>query len=208
VSALRHGEAWNAAGQWLLAAAVDHLRAGPEPRRALGESTWRRLKEKLHEEKLDLTAKTWRFKPDPNDEGVAQGWAAPALALDDSWKDIRVGQHWESQGFPSLDKWAWYRLAVEIPAQWQGRPVYLSFEGVDDMYELYLDGQRIARRGDIATRQDTFNEKFSHDLTALARPGTTHTIAVRVYDWYGAGGIFRPVTLGTAAFSPEGDLIQ
>ena len=119
-----------------------------------------------------------------------------------------MGQHWESQGFPALDKWAWYRVEVEIPARWQGRPVYLSFEGVDDMYELYVDGRFVTRRGDLATKKDTFNEKFSHDLTALVRPGQTHVIAVRVHDWYGAGGIFRPVTLGTAAFSDQGELIK
>jgi len=76
------------------------------------------------------------------------------------------------------------------------------------MYELYLDGKSVARRGDITTRKDTFNEKSSHDLTAFVQPGKTHVIAVRVYDWYGAGGIFRPVTLGTSAFSTEGELLK
>ena len=208
VSALRHQADWNAAGQWLLPELVEHLAAGPQPRHALTDSTWRRLKEKLREEKLDLSGRTWHFKPDPNAEGVTQGWASPALTLDDTWKEIRVGQHWESQGFPALDQWAWYRLRVTVPATWTDRPIYLSFEGVDDMYELYLDGQLVARRGDIATRQDTFNEKFSHDLTARVRPGGQHDIAVRVYDWYGGGGIFRPVTLGTAPFSPEAQLLK
>jgi hypothetical protein len=35
-------------------------------------------------------------------------------------------------------------------------------------------------------------------VTKLVTPGETALIAVRVYDWYGAGGLFRPVTLGTA----------
>ena len=29
-----------------------------------------------------------------------------------------------------------------------------------------------------------------------------------LYDWYGAGGIFRPVYLGTAAHSADGDLLS
>ncbi len=208
VSALNHQGEWNAAGHWLLPELIDHLATGPAPRHALTDSTWHRLKEKLHEDKIDLTQSIWRFRPDPNEEGVRQGWASPALPLDDTWKSIRVGQHWESQGFPSLDKWAWYRLQVEIPVRWQDRPVYLNFEGVDDMYELYLDGRLVARRGDIATRKDTFSEKFSHDLTALVKPGQSHVIAVRVYDWYGAGGIFRPVTLSTAAFNAEVEILK
>ena len=37
--------------------------------------------EKLHEEKVDLTQKTWHLKPDPNEVGIAQGWASPTLVM-------------------------------------------------------------------------------------------------------------------------------
>jgi hypothetical protein len=40
------------------------------------------------------------------------------------------------------------------------------------------------------------------------RPGQKALIAVRVEDWVGAGGIFRPVTLGTLAFNPALDLLK
>ena len=33
-------------------------------------------------------------------------------------------------------------------------------------------------------------------------------IAVRVLDWYGAGGIHRPVSLATAELAPAGDLLR
>jgi hypothetical protein len=39
-------------------------------------------------------------------------------------------------------------------------------------------------------------------------PGQKALIAVRVNDWQGAGGIFRPVTLGTLAFNPALDLLK
>jgi hypothetical protein len=206
VSALRHTGPSNAAGQWLLSVLVDRLATGPVAKNALSDPAWKHLKEKLHEEKVDLTKMVWRFKPDPRAEGADQNWAAQAL--DNTWKDIRVGLAWEGQGYPNLDGWAWYRLATKIPETWKGRPVYLTFEGVDDMYELYLDGKFVAKRGDLATRKDTFNEKFSHDLTALVKPGQECVIAVRVYDWYGAGGIFRPVTLSTCGFSEEANLLK
>jgi len=38
-------------------------------------------------------------------------------------------------------------------------------------------------RGDLATRKDAFNEKKSHNLTGLIKPGEKALIAVRVYDW-------------------------
>ena len=31
------------------------------------------------------------------------------------------------------------------------------------------------------------------------KPGEKNLIAIRVYDWYGAGGIHRPVSIGTMA---------
>jgi hypothetical protein len=208
VSALRHGAKGNAAGQWLLSELLDYLAKGPLPRHALTSDSWQRLKAKLHEQKIDLTHLPWQFKPDPQDEGVNKGWASPDLVLDETWKEIRVGQHWESQGYPALDRWAWYRLAVQAPEAWESQSVYLNFEGVDDMYELYVDGEKITRRGDIEKRQDTFNEKFSHNLTGKIHPGQSHTLAVRVHDWYGAGGIFRPVTLSTTGFSKKPEILK
>jgi len=56
--------------------------------------------------------------------------------------------------------------------------------------------------------EDTLNERFSHDLTARLQPGASHCIAVRVCDWYGAGGIFRPVTLGTAPYDPRTEVLK
>ena len=71
-----------------------------------------------------------------------------------------------------------------------------------------MDGECVAKRGNPATRQDTFSERFSHDLTARFEPGQSHIIAVRVYDWYGAGGIFQPVTLSTAPYDPRMEILK
>jgi hypothetical protein len=208
VSALRHQSPANAAGQWLLGVLRDHLASGPPPSRALSDDLWQQLKTKLHEEKISLMDMPWRFKPDPKAEGVAHGWHLPVLTPDDTWREIRIGRAWEAEGYPLLDGWAWYRLAVGVPARWQGQPVYLSFEGVDDIYELYINGKLAGKGGDLATRQNAFDEKKSHNISALVEPGADCLIAVRVYDWYGAGGIFRPVTLGTSGFGPSKTILK
>ncbi len=200
VTALRHTGTTNAAGRWLLSALLDHLAAGPVPKRSFRAATWRRLQEKLHEEKIDLVQETWKFRSEGTGEGVAKDWHLPGLALDDNWKEIRIGRAWEAQGYPALDGWAWYRISIRIPAGWAGREIYLSFEGVDDIYELFVNGKLAGKGGDLKTRQDAFNEKKSHRITSFVRPGEKCLIAVRVHDWYGAGGIFRPVSLGTVGF--------
>jgi hypothetical protein len=208
VSAVNHAGEHNAAGRWLLGVLVDQLRSGAAPKHALPEDVWANLKQQLHAEQTNLTTRVWRFHPDPKDEGVAQGWQRAKLANEDGWSDIRVGNAWESQGHAALDGWAWYRLVVDVPDRWKDRPIFLSFEGVDDCYELYLNGELAGKGGDVATRKDTFSEKRSWDISRWVKPGEPATIAVRVHDWYGAGGIFRPVTLGTTAFGPDVSVLK
>ena len=202
VSAVNHAGQDNAAGHWLLQALLDYLNTPATPRNALPDDVWTSLKEQLHAERTNLVACTWRFKPDPKNEGLSQGWQQVKLAAGDGWKDIRIGAAWESQGFPDLDGWSWYRLSIDIPSRWKGKQVFLSFEGVDDFCEVYVNGELAGTNGDLATRKTAFDEKKSHNITRLVKPGEDATIAVRVQDWGGAGGIFRPVTLGTVGFSP------
>lgn len=208
VSAAKHTGTSNAAGQYLLGVLVDHLRSGPAPRHALPTAVWDYLKQKLHAEQTNLVSCTWQFRPDPKNEGLAKDWQGRTLESPAEWKPIKIGAWWESQGYPAVDGWAWYRLEVPVPNEWTGREIFLSFEGVDDIYELYVNGRLAGKGGDLATRKDALQEKKSHNIAKLVSAGETAVIAVRVYDWYGAGGIFRPVTLGTVAFRPELDLVR
>ncbi len=206
VSALHHRSASNAAGRWLLRQMVEELYSGPAPQHRLTKASWARLKAKLHEEKIPLTDRDWQFRPDPDERGARGNWSSPDFTPDASWKPIRVGRSWESQGWPSLDGWACYRLSVHIPDNWSR--VYLTFEGVDDIYELFINGKQVGKGGDLATRQSSFFEKKSHNITQWAKPGEDCVIGVRVYDWYGAGGVFQPVTLGTTPYVAEGEILK
>ncbi len=210
VSALRHGGAENAAGRWLFSRMVDHLAQPAQFDLAeLSSAKLARLKEQAHAQSINLTQAPWRFRPDPEPAGLAKGWHLPSTGTPDpDWTDIRAGEHWDSQGYGKLDGWAWYRREIEVPTSWAGRNVYLSFEGVDDAYELYVNGHLAGKGGDIEKRQTAFEARTSHPVTAWVQPGTRATLAVRVYDWYGAGGIFRPVTLGTAELPSEDDLLR
>jgi len=207
VSALRHTGQTNAAGQWLLEALIDHLADGPMPQHALQSGVRQRMREKLCEGKISLVERQWLFAPDAANEGLSKGWHLPQMP-DREWKEIRIGQAWEGQGYEHLDGWAWYRIAVEIPEVWNGRPVYVSFEGVDDYYELYVNGNRAGSGGNIEKQETAFEERKSHAVTDFVVPGETAQIAVRVYDWYGAGGLFRPVTIGTVAIGTGPTLLR
>ena len=71
-----------------------------------------------------------------------------------------------------------------------------------------IHGQRVLEQivgsdGEIETQSTAFDRRKSYDISELVRPGQPITIAIAVYDWYGAGGIFRPVTLSTEPLSEQ-----
>jgi hypothetical protein len=191
----------------LMAWQIEQLLNGPPPRNALKPETIARMRAKLNEKRLDLVAKSWQFMPDGKEEGLKLGWHQPDFD-DKAWKPIKIGKHWEAQGYPDLDGWAWYRLKVDIPKDWapphpqplspegRGETLYLNSEGVDDAYEIYFNGTKIGAGGDIPNKKTAFEERKAHAIPAsLLKPGESNLIAIRVYDWYGAGGIHRPMTL-------------
>ncbi len=204
VSALRHGGEDNAAGRWLLDELIRHLASGPAPKHGLTPADCRRLREKLHEGKIELDKHEWMFRPDPDGTGLDKGYHLADFSPDADWKPIRVDRHWEGQGWEHLDGWAWYRITVGVPPSWKGRDLYISFQGVDDYYDLYVNGKLAGSGGDLKNRITAFEERKSHCITTLAAPGKRCAIAIRVFDWQGAGGIFRPVTLGTVGFTEGG----
>ncbi len=197
VSALRHTGTTNSAGKWLLKTLLDQLQKGDPPVHALRPETVLAMRGKLDEQIIDLTGKTWQFRPDPDNRGMEQGWERARLSEPKGWKPIRIGTAWEGAGYPTLDGWAWYRIDVAIPSDWHGRKTYLSIAGADDYYELYVEGQLVGSGGNIEKRRTAFEMRQSHDITAHIRAGSTISIAARLYDWQGAGGLFRPVWIST-----------
>lgn len=198
VSGLNHHSSTNSAGSWLLDSFLQHLTVADPPKHEFTAETIQQMREKISARKIELVNATWKFKPDADNVGVEQSWQQPTTEIDDSWSTIKIGQSWESQGYSTLDGWAWYRTRVDVPDEWRGQKVYISTEGVDDHYEIYVNGTLVGTGGDIETRATAFEERASHDATRFITPGTNCHIAIRVYDWYGAGGIHRPVTIGTA----------
>jgi hypothetical protein len=174
---------------------LKHLDSGPPPRNALKPETIARMRAKLNEKKLDLTKQTWRFLPDGKNEGLSLGYEKPGYD-DTAWKPIKIGQHWDGQGYPALDGWAWYRLRIDVPKDWAGVPLFWNTEGVDDAYELYVNGTKVGSGGDIPNKKTAFEERKAHAMPAgLLKAGEKNEIAVRVLDWQGAGGIHRPMSL-------------
>ena len=188
--------------QWLLKEFINHLAKQELAETEKSQSNYKRLMTELSRKELPLHTRDWRFQPDPEVVGEQEEWFVSDFD-DSKWSAIKCDRHWESQGYPALDHWAWYRLQVEFDQDWQSEELYLNFTGVDDHYRLWVNGQFVGQDGNIATKETAFENRKSYNITKLVRPGEPLQIAIAVYDWYGAGGIFRPVTISTTPLSDD-----
>jgi beta-galactosidase len=147
------------------------------------------------------------------------------------WKEIPVPSNWEVQGygtpfyrnlgytikkdFPHVmsepDKWytsfvernpvGSYRREFNLPAEWVGRRNFITFDGVDCAFFLWVNGEKVGFSVNSRNAAD-------FDLTKYLKPGK-NMIAVEVYqyssgtwledqDMWRLHGIFRNVTLWSA----------
>ncbi|MBN1554654.1 MAG: DUF4838 domain-containing protein [Phycisphaerae bacterium] len=149
--------------------------------------------------------KVWKFRFDPKENGRKKGW--PATSYDDSsWDDIRVDSPWEQQK-PGLD-WAkkhdgrsydgiaWYRTkfsVLSVPKK--NEKILLLFGAVDESCIVYINGSEVlTRKYNRSKNPDGWRVPFQVDVTQYVRQGQ-NTLAVRVEDRAGAGGIWKPVYL-------------
>jgi beta-galactosidase len=144
------------------------------------------------------------------------------------WKDIKVPSNWQVEGYgtpyysnftyifqkdfprvmsvPSVTYTAYqernpvgsYRRDFEIPADWNGRRVFITFDGVDAGFFIWVNGHKVGYSVNSRNAAE-------FDLTKYLQPGK-NTLAVEVYrfttgsyledqDMWRLSGIFRNVTL-------------
>lgn len=122
----------------------------------------------------------WRFiKTDP--AGAAApgfddaGWEK--VSTPHTFNDTDTFDNWSTPGHRGEQiQWngrTWYRKTFTAPAGWSGRKVFLEFEAVRQVAEVYLNGQL------LGTAKGGFTP-FGFDLTRHLKPGAANVLAVRV----------------------------
>lgn len=150
----------------------------------------------------------WSFKYVAGLEaGADAGFTAPRFDVS-AWKTIAVPSNWELKGFAEpfyadelKEGLGLYRRSFRTPPGWQGRRVFLRFEGVGFGYEVWINGRKAGESSASAFNRHTF------DVTDfLARAGADNVLALRVTtrphgvefdlndDW-SLSGIYRDVQL-------------
>ena len=95
-----------------------------------------------------------------------------------------------------------YRRSFNVPAGWNGRRTFLTFDGVDAAFFLWINGQKVGY-------SENSRNAAEFDITPFLKVGQTNQLAVEVYryctgsyledqDMWRLSGIFRNVTLWSA----------
>lgn len=126
----------------------------------------------------------WSFRVDSADIGVRQEWYRVAYDRSD-WKSITVPQYWDGFELEAYDGVAWYARELGYPTP--SKPVILFFGGVDDDADIWLNGEKVGSHSG-------YSEPFYLEVSELLRPGKNELV-VRVRDYSGPGGIYKPVKL-------------
>ncbi len=136
----------------------------------------------------------WKFSPGDDPE-----WRKPACD-ESGFKSITVPLAWENAGYPDLDGYGWYRKTFTVARTPTDQTMVLMLGKIDDYDEVFLNGVSIGRTGEIDRpgrtgdgRSYALNRAYYFPTSLLKE---NNTLAVRVYDAGGYGGIYAgPVAI-------------
>ncbi len=145
---------------------------------------------------IDLSGK-WRFS-----KGDDLFWKS--LEFDDSnWMEIEVPGRWEDEGFKDYDGFGWYRITFEVgkdkKKSWRKEDIVLQFGSVDDVDSVYFNGKKIGGLGQFPPLFKTAYDRIRiyRVPQEFMNYGRKNTVAVRVFDKVGDGGILNgPIRFG------------
>ncbi len=105
---------------------------------------------------------------------------------DSAWQEMKLPIFWEQTSLGDFDGVVWFRKQVVIPAEWKGKDLTLQLGPIDDMDETFINGQLIGKYIDVGYWQVDRIYKVAGSITR----DSLLTIAVRVIDNQGGGGIY------------------
>ncbi len=136
---------------------------------------------------VDLSG-SWSFSP-----GDDPRWKEE-LFDDSQFQRIQVPMVWEEEGFDGYDGYAWYRKHFGRLATDGSEPLKLLLGKIDDTDEVFLNGQRIGKTGDLQMSDRSVNGDYyridrEYEFSASLLKDD-NVLCVRVHDSSGYGGIY------------------
>ncbi|PLX11302.1 MAG: glycoside hydrolase [Marinilabiliales bacterium] len=110
---------------------------------------------------------------------------------DSKWDRLYVPKSWEQQGYDGYNGFAWYRKSFKLSSLEATKPVFLVLGNIDDVDEVYINGNKIGQTGSFFPKYKTaYNQERIYRVhNSLLKADESNVIAVRVYDSWAYGGI-------------------
>nr|WP_250716762.1 glycoside hydrolase family 2 TIM barrel-domain containing protein [Bacteroides fragilis] len=139
---------------------------------------------------------TWKFYFVDSYKNLPANITAPSVSTAD-WTDIKVPGNWEVQGhgvaiytnhgyefqprnpqpptLPEANPVGVYRRDIDIPADWDGRDIYLHLAGAKSGVYVYINGQEVGYSEDSKNSAEFLINKF-------VKPGK-NVLTLKIYRW-------------------------
>ncbi|MBB5060394.1 beta-galactosidase [Granulicella aggregans] len=153
---------------------------------------------------FDVSA--WKEIPVPSNMEI-QGYGTPIYTnftypFKKDWPRVTSEPPKEYTAFLERDPVGSYRREFEVPSTWNGRRIFISFDGVDAGFFVWVNGKKVGYS--VNSRNPA-----EFDLSSYVVAGQKNLLAVEVYrytagsymedqDMWRLSGIFRNVTLWSA----------
>ncbi|MCF8413535.1 MAG: glycosyl hydrolase family 2 [Melioribacteraceae bacterium] len=105
---------------------------------------------------------------------------------DTDWPKMNLPSHFESSVLGEYDGIVWFRKDIVVPESWIGKNIKISLGPIDDMDATYINGTKIGGYEGGGFWQVLRN----YDIPANLLTSNNISIAVRVIDTQGGGGIY------------------
>jgi sialate O-acetylesterase len=105
---------------------------------------------------------------------------------DEGWKEMNLPTLWENAGIGTFDGAVWFRKKIEIPKSWLNKGLILDLGPIDDMDKTYINGNLV---GSIE-EEGFWQKERVYNISKDINNDSTLTIAIRVVDIQGGGGIY------------------
>lgn len=152
-----------------------------------------------------MTGMAWRFRMDPQYQGLGQHWQATPYDQATEWEQLRTDSFWEraydSETEPGLKKrlanydgTAWYLTRIATPHDFKGRNIYLYFGGVGDTATVYLNGKEVGSYTAASEKEKSTPFEIQIDK-GINWNDSFQNITVKVENKSGLGGLYNRVWL-------------
>ncbi len=126
---------------------------------------------------------------DPGNIGEQQGWHLSEHDFQ-QWETMPLPTIWQAYKQPDSAIY-WFRRRVKIPQHWQGQPLVLSLGAIDKQDITYINGVEVGRTGKNFDIQ-YWDAPRVYPVPSVLSQSAELDIAVRVYSFFGNGGITGP----------------